>query len=607
MSATNSDTDSLVGVSIDGGRYTIIKLIGEGGMGRVFQARQTSMNRMVALKILRRQLLGDTQLLERFEREAKSIAQLRHPNSINIIDYGRTEDGFFFMAMELLAGRSLYAILRDEGAMNLPRTLRIFAQVLGAVREAHDLGIVHRDLKPENIQIDHVANGDFAKVLDFGIAKIVHGDGTEPEGDAKSLTLAGAVFGTPHYMSPEQVHGRTIDHRTDIYSLGVILFEMLTGEPPFDGATPMAVMMAQASKPPPDLREISERVDLTDSVVALVRECLQKDPDARPATVAEILGRVYAIQLEVGESSVRFSAAALGNRRSESGVLASAGVPHVMGANDAGPTPSFMGQLDSAMPGDLEALGSRKGVWLALAALVLAGGGFFAWQATQESGPTPAEVGSPVLANFSADSTNVYKITSEPSGALVFAQAGDTDAIGVTPATIRLSTDQAHTLQLRLPGRVPGTAVFAKNTTERATHVKLASADPRDLILLESTPSGAEVYRGDSLVGTTPHTWKPKLTPLPVELRFAFAGHREHVESIKLELAGDAPRSVTVALKPQAAVKPVKPTPPVVKTAARRRPIRRKPRHRPASKPHHRPATKPAHRPASTPSSYEKL
>ena len=108
MSATNSDTDSLVGVSIDGGRYTIIKLIGEGGMGRVFQARQTSMNRMVALKILRRQLLGDTQLLERFEREAKSIAQLRHPNSINIIDYGRTEDGFFFMAMELLAGRSLF-------------------------------------------------------------------------------------------------------------------------------------------------------------------------------------------------------------------------------------------------------------------------------------------------------------------------------------------------------------------------------------------------------------------------------------------------------------------------------------------------------------------
>ncbi|MCA9547049.1 MAG: serine/threonine protein kinase, partial [Myxococcales bacterium] len=223
MSQSSAQTDSMIGLAVDGGRYTIVKLIGEGGMGRVFQARQTSMNRMVALKILRRQLAGDSHLLDRFEREAMSVSRLRHPNTITIYDYGKTEDGFLFMAMELLGGRSLYSMLRDDGALPLPRALHIFEQVCGAVQEAHTLGIVHRDLKPENIQIDQVANDpDYAKVLDFGIAKIVHGD-QDITGEQKTLTLAGAVFGTPHYMSPEQVHGLKIDHRTDIYSLGVIL------------------------------------------------------------------------------------------------------------------------------------------------------------------------------------------------------------------------------------------------------------------------------------------------------------------------------------------------------------------------------------------------
>jgi serine/threonine protein kinase len=298
----SDDKNSLIGRTIDNGRYEITRLIGEGGMGRVYEARQISMNRRVALKILRAQLATDEKLLARFQQEALSISRLRHPNTITIYDYGKTEDDLLFMSMELLGGQSLFSILRKEKRLILPRALHIMDQVAGAVGEAHQLGIVHRDLKPENIQVDHVAgDSDFAKVLDFGIAKIVGGDGRTAEG--KALTLAGSIFGTPHYMSPEQVHGQKVDHRTDIYSLGIILFEMLAGKPPFDGATPMSVMMAQASKELPDLREMAPEADVNDAVIQLISDCCAKDRSRRLRTAEDLTGRLRQIQIDLGELS----------------------------------------------------------------------------------------------------------------------------------------------------------------------------------------------------------------------------------------------------------------------------------------------------------------
>ena len=194
MSANLPKTDSMIGITVDQGRYEIVKLIGEGGMGKVFQARQLSMNRMVALKILRANMAADEQLLARFQQEALSVSRLRHPNTITIYDYGRTEDGQLFMAMELLGGESLFSHIHDSKGMALGRALHIMEQVVGAVGEAHKLGIVHRDLKPENIQIDEVAGDpDFAKVLDFGIAKIMHGE-SDGETRQKTLTMAGAAL-----------------------------------------------------------------------------------------------------------------------------------------------------------------------------------------------------------------------------------------------------------------------------------------------------------------------------------------------------------------------------------------------------------------------------
>ncbi len=619
MSQNEPNNDSLIGLSIDHGRYQIVKLIGEGGMGRVFQARQTSMNRMVALKILRRQLAGDTQLLDRFEREAMSVSRLRHPNTITIYDYGRTEDGFLFMAMELLGGRSLYSLLRDVGPLNLPRALHIFEHVCGAVSEAHDLGIVHRDLKPENIQIDEVANDpDYAKVLDFGIAKIVHGD-QDAAAEQKTLTLAGAVFGTPHYMSPEQVHGLKIDHRTDIYSLGIILFEMLAGRPPFDGATPMAVMMAQANQPTPNLRQVNPEADATPGVIQLINECMAKDPEDRPPTVHAVVQRIQQVQYELGEiSSVRLPASALG--LGDGAGVRGAGLadratplPDVSGASDAGPTPDYVGHMNTLAPNSLETdllPPRRTGLWAAIIALLIVGGGVAVWQLTGSTPPPAAASQPPARITLETDNARGYQITSSPSKALVF--LGETSQ-GLTPLELRLDPSKGYRVTVRLPGYTPVDVDFEPNAAEadRARHVKLERVvgKPRDRVLLTSTPPGAEIYRGANLVGITPFEWRPEVTAFPVELRFSLAGYQEHSQAVRLEVnEGDA-RPVEITLvKPVAAVEPPKPQPkPPVRRPVRRPATRA---NRPAARPK-TPATQAAPVTEATPATqaprYEKL
>ncbi|MCA9538245.1 MAG: serine/threonine protein kinase [Myxococcales bacterium] len=574
----NDDKHSLIGRTIDHGRYEITRLIGEGGMGRVYEARQVSMNRLVALKILRTQLASDEQLLARFQQEALSISRLRHPNTITIYDYGKTEDDLLFMAMELLGGQSLFSILRKEKRMALPRALHIMDQVAGAVGEAHQLGIVHRDLKPENIQVDHVASDpDFAKVLDFGIAKIVGGDGRNAEG--KTLTLAGSIFGTPHYMSPEQVHGQRVDHRTDLYSLGIILFEMLAGKPPFDGNTPMAVMMAQASKEMPDIREMNPEADVNDAVMQLIRDCTVKDRARRLRTADDLITRLRQIQLDLGEisstNSRLYIAAAsgiyrLGQMRASDRVdlVEDGSAPRAGGRatppgmeGDGQITPEHSGHLATVPPvGTPQALAPVAGNgralrWIGVAVVLLGiATGVILWN--REPPPTATPItqveDDPGRIQINAQSIR-YTIESVPPGAEVYA---DGVFKGTTPLEYDQQRGRSASLSLRLEGYIDQEhPLNGQGLPEQKVQIALKQIEPAPpataWLQIGSEPDGADVFLGEEKIGTTPFTWEPVISAEPVELVFKKAGFDELTREVNLATRGEAAVDVKGTLTAQ--------------------------------------------------------
>ncbi len=280
-----SDTSGLIGRIFDS-RYQITALVGRGGMGTVYKAVHVAMNQTVALKVLHREMSRDERQVQRFYQEARASSRLKHPNTIRVFDFGRSDEGHLYFAMEFLEGETLTQLLRREGALPVRRALNIVRQVAKALAEAHMNGLVHRDLKPDNIFITQIyGEQDFVKVLDFGIAKFIQGN---PEYGA--LTQAGVVCGTPLYLSPEQALGRTLDGRSDLYSLGVILYEMLAGVPPFRAETPVALVMRHIHDEPPPLGPEA----IPEPVRALVFSLLDKDRDRRPASAEALVGLIDA-------------------------------------------------------------------------------------------------------------------------------------------------------------------------------------------------------------------------------------------------------------------------------------------------------------------------
>lgn len=255
------------------GRFHLEGLLGVGGMGAVYRARHDVLQRRLAVKVIRRELAGDTGIVQRFRREARAASRIQHPNVVEIVDFGYSDGGQPYLAMELVEGEPLDRVLRRDGPFPVERALGVLAAVASALHAAHLRGVIHRDLKPRNIILSSAPQQDFVKVLDFGLAKLVGGDvGTY------RLTEAGEIFGTPEYMAPEHCLDGDVDARSDIYSLGVLAFELLAGEPPFRGS-PVQIIMGHVEGKVPALAEL--RDDLPAPVEALVTRCLAKDPQAR--------------------------------------------------------------------------------------------------------------------------------------------------------------------------------------------------------------------------------------------------------------------------------------------------------------------------------------
>jgi serine/threonine protein kinase len=272
--ASNVD-DPLIGRTLPGG-YVILELVGIGGMGRVYRAEQSALGRTVAVKIIHPHLVGEENAAARFITEARAASRLNHPNSVAVIDFGKTPDGQLYLVMEFLRGRDLARVAYDEGPLAFRRIVNILRQVLAALAEAHHLDIIHRDLKPENIILEPMrSGGDFVKVVDFGLAKM------RAESEKPSITSPGIVCGTPEYMSPEQGRGDPLDARSDLYAVGVIFYQLLTGRLPFEAESPTQVVLMHLTKPPTDPRQLAPEREIPQALADVALLALAKDPKHR--------------------------------------------------------------------------------------------------------------------------------------------------------------------------------------------------------------------------------------------------------------------------------------------------------------------------------------
>jgi serine/threonine-protein kinase len=287
--------DPLIGRVIND-RFRIVATIARGGMGKVYRAEQASLGREVALKVLNPNYSGDSdpEFHKRFFLEASITAKLTHPNTVSIFDYGRTDDGIYYIAMELLEGKTLHRAIREAAPFDPARALHIARQICRSLREAHGLGVIHRDLKPANVfLVRHGDESDFVKVLDFGLVKNVQEKGED-------LTQTGLFMGSPKYMSPEQIRGERVDARADIYALGVILYEMLTGKVPFDRSNSVNILMAHVHEPPPPMRNANPNAVVPPAIEQVVMKCLEKEPAARFASMDELLLALKQASTESG-------------------------------------------------------------------------------------------------------------------------------------------------------------------------------------------------------------------------------------------------------------------------------------------------------------------
>jgi serine/threonine protein kinase len=317
------DEESLTGRTIQG-RFEVRELIGHGGFGSVYLARQTSVDRLVVLKVLRGDLVQKKSMERRFLLEAKATSRLNNPHTVTIFDYGKTDDGLLYIAMEYLRGRTLLAKIEEEGKLSVDESIRIACEMAESLAEAHSHQIVHRDLKPENVLLVETPTAqDFVKVLDFGIAH------ARPISGDMTLTRTGQLSGTPPYMSPEIIRGKKIDARADVYSMAIMIYQMLSGKCPFRGDTPFDIFMKHVQEKPPTLKEMG--VQVSPPLQKFLDRCLAKDAKKRPIDAGAFLRELRKL---VGKESQPHVHARMASEHTSHDLQSLNGVKMPLGKNE---------------------------------------------------------------------------------------------------------------------------------------------------------------------------------------------------------------------------------------------------------------------------------
>jgi serine/threonine-protein kinase len=498
------ELDPLIGLTVSG-RYRLHALVGQGGMGKVFQAQQIPLGRAVALKVLEANRV-DPEFQRRFFGEAAILAKLQSRHTVTIFDYGRDGD-LYFIAMELVAGEPLNRVFAAEGAQPVARTLDIALQICRSLREAHAQGIIHRDLKPGNVMLTHGEDGeDLIKVLDFGLAKRLNTSRSDDDTDRDT------VPGSPKYMAPEVIRQQAIDGRADIYSLGVMLYHMLAGAVPFDFDNPMDILLAHLHTAPVPLRQVNPRSDVSPELEALVMRCLEKAPEQRFASVSELSQALRAVGQAVG---VGFNGAAGPSDPAPSGVRAS----RSLRVRESDLTPGVPSRRSG---------GAR--VVLGAGVLVLAGG--IAYGLANHGAPpapsaappqqqVPSAQGAPAEQGMPAEQGAPAATQAEPSAAAPVAPAqppsepsqpadpATAPAMVLAPVTIEPKPARARPAAPRDPG--PDMVFHGDDVRKDDDEVDdeaSPAALPSVLLHVTSQPAGALISMHGQLMGRTPTSFE---------------------------------------------------------------------------------------------------
>jgi eukaryotic-like serine/threonine-protein kinase len=467
--------DPYVGAVIDG-RYKVETILGEGGMGVVYRCSHTIIGKKLALKVLRADLARDSEVTERFLNEAKAASAIGNPHIIDISDFGQFPDGCTYFVMEFLTGRALNGVGVDGHRMSMDRILKVARQLGEGLAAAHAAGIVHRDLKPDNIfLIERGADKEFVKILDFGIAKVSTSEG--------KLTRAGAVFGTPHYMSPEQAAGTSVDERGDIYSLGIILYELVSGKVPFDADNFMGVLTQHMYKAPTLLAEVTADAELLPpGLESIVMKCLAKRPEQRYQSMNEFVGDIDKVLAGARPSATRVAREDL-----------------------TAPGSYYEGESSS------RGASKRRWAWVGAAVVVALAAG--AAVLTRRPAPHPPALPAPQVAVPDAPKTaevmgdtapraapgpslRQVLLATEPMAAEIFK---GTESLGTSPVSVSVPEGQSIELTIKAPGFKDSRLMVDGSETSQSIRLE-ALAAPRGK---PQKPSNAKA---------TPATTKPTAT-----------------------------------------------------------------------------------------------